>query len=206
MASVKRGAASNYQTMPTKDLMQLDVKSIVADQAVLALWCPSSMLEDGFAVGRAWGFDKYVGTWTWVKRNPLDPKLAAVLRASNLPPDAIEDLCASGKLAFGMGHVFRGATEHALIFRRGKKLKVVEHRRNVYIGPPLPHSTKPTKLQDDLDAMYPEGERLELFARRWRETEPIWSCTGLELDGLDVREAIEKAKMWPEEKPSHFCR
>ena len=195
MSEVKRGAASHYATLSTKELMDLDVKSVLADQAVLALWCPSSMLEDGFAVGRAWGFDKYVGTWTWVKRNPLAPKLAMALRALlNFPPGIIDDLCASGKFAFGMGHVFRGATEHALIFRCGKKIEVVQHRRNCYVGPGLPHSSKPEALQDDLDAMYPVGERLELFARRQREGAPEWSCTGLELDGFDVRDALAWAK------------
>lgn len=196
MADIKRGAASHYATLSTKELMQLSVEPILADSAVLALWCPSSMLEDGFAVGRSWGFDKYVGTWTWVKRNLLNPKLAQVVKGrldGLLPPEVLQDLLASGSVAFGMGHVFRGATEHALIFRRGKKLEVQSHRRNVYIGPPLPHSVKPEALQDDLDAMYPEGHRLELFARRFRDSEIQWDCSGLECDGLDVREALVKA-------------
>ena len=167
MSATKRGAASHYQTMPTKDLLALDVKSIVTDDAVLALWCPSSMLEDGLAIGRAWGFNKFSTIWTWVKQNP------------------------SGLLAFGMGHTFRGATEHALIFRRGKKIPPKEHHRNVYIGPPLKHSEKPPALQSDLDAMYPDGERLELFARR---EYPGWQCSGLELDGFDVRDLITWVK------------
>jgi len=198
MSEVKRGAASHYVTMSTQELIDLDVKSILADQAILALWCPSSMLEDGFAIGRAWGFDKYVGTWTWVKRNRLSDKLAAIVQARlhDFPPDVLEALLGAGKFAFGMGHVFRGATEHALIFRRGKKIEVAQHRRNCYVGPSLPHSSKPEALQDDLDAMYPWGERIELFARRWRAGEPAWNCSGLELDGLDVHEAIEKAKAW----------
>lgn len=197
MSEVKRGAASHYVTMSTQELIDLDVKSILADQAILALWCPSSMLEDGFAIGRAWGFDKYVGTWTWVKRNKLSDKLAAIVQARlhDFPPDVLEALLGAGKFAFGMGHVFRGATEHALIFRRGKKIEVAQHRRNCYVGPSLPnHSEKPEALQNDLDAMYPEGERLELFARRQREGTPEWRCTGLECDGYDVREILAWVK------------
>lgn len=168
MSSTKRGAASHYPTIAAEDLCKLEVKDIIADNAILALWCPSSMLENGLTVGRYWGFDKFSTIWTWVKRNP------------------------SGLLAFGMGHTFRGSTEHALIFRRGKKIMPKEHRRNVYIGPPLNYSQKPEALQDDLDVMYPEGERLELFARRWRDG---WDTTGLELDGRDVREALAMLKV-----------
>jgi N6-adenosine-specific RNA methylase IME4 len=39
--------------------------------------------------------------------------------------------------------------------------------------------------------MFPDAKKLELFARRHTEG---WTCTGNELDGLDVRESLAKLK------------
>ena len=37
--------------------------------------------------------------------------------------------------------------------------------------------------------MFPTQTKLELFARRHR---PGWTCLGNELDGLDIRDALEQ--------------
>ena len=47
MSDIKRGASSNYPVLSNKAIKELDVESIVADDAVLALWVPSSLLQDG---------------------------------------------------------------------------------------------------------------------------------------------------------------
>lgn len=167
MSKTKRGADANYATMSLVELLALGplVSEVAAQDAILALWTPSSMMLDGCVIGKAWGFGAQPKTvYTWVKQSPE-----------------------TGRLAFGMGHTFRGCTEHALIFKRGKIRPEVRNRRNVCIHPGLPHSQKPEALQDDLDAMFPDGDRLEVFARRQR---PGWVCTGLECDGMDVRDAL----------------
>lgn len=167
MSATKRGADANYATMSLGELVACGdlVSAVAAPDAILALWVPSSMMLDGCVIGEAWGFGAQPKTvYTWVKQNPE-----------------------TGRLAFGMGHTFRGCTEHAFIFRRGKIRSVVRDRRNALLHRKLPHSSKPENLQDDLDAMFPDGARLELFARRSRAG---WVCTGLECDGMDVRNAL----------------
>jgi len=56
MSETKRGAASIYSTLSIEDLKVLPVKDIAEDDAVLLLWCPSSLIEDGLEVMKAWGF------------------------------------------------------------------------------------------------------------------------------------------------------
>lgn len=51
------------------------------------------------------------------------------------------------------------------------------------------HSVKPEEVQDRIEIMFPTQTKLELFARRHR---PGWTCLGNELDGLDIRDALEK--------------
>lgn len=63
---IKRGADRHYPLMKTKEIIQLDVPSITADNAHLYLWVTNNFLQDGFKVMEAWGF-KYKTMITWVK-------------------------------------------------------------------------------------------------------------------------------------------
>lgn len=165
MSKTKRGAASQYETLSTIGIAALPVERIASAESVLALWCPSSMLTDGLHVMAAWGF-KQKGIFTWVKTS------------------------ASG-LAFGMGHTFRAATEHALIGTRGSPKIRNRSQRSVALDLALPHSAKPETLQDRLELMV-DGPWLELFARRDRQR---WTCTGLECPstrGVDIRDWLER--------------
>ena len=58
--------------------------------------------------------------------------------------------------------------------------------------PGLPHSQKPEDLQDSLELMFPERNKLEIFARRHR---PGWNCIGNEAPmtlGEDIRDSIDE--------------
>ncbi len=163
MEDVKRGAEAHYRTLSIDDICQLPVKDWCNPDALLALWVPSSLLDEGMRVMTAWGFaQKQIYTWVKMTR--------------------------TNKVAFGMGRQFRGATEHALIGTRGKPKPASKAQRNVDLSPMLPHSAKPGRLQDRLEAMYPEGPYLELFARRGR---PGWTCVGNQAPdyaGVDIRD------------------
>jgi N6-adenosine-specific RNA methylase IME4 len=164
MSSVPRGSAANYKEMELQDIIDLPIKDLAEKDAILAMWCPASMLEDGLQVMKAWGF-KYKTTFTWVKV-----------------------FTKSGKFSVGMGSYFRSCTEYALIGRRGKPKRINKGQLNVDISPPLKHSQKPETLQNRLELMYPNSTNLELFARRDR---PGWLCTGLECPstlGVDLRD------------------
>jgi N6-adenosine-specific RNA methylase IME4 len=161
MSTVARGAEANYSVLKLEDIMRLPVWDWTQESAMLALWVPSSMLQDGLNVMNAWGFNQKQ-IYTWVKTSK------------------------KGGLGFGMGRHFRGCTEHALIGTKGKNNPLSKSERNCDQHLSLPHSAKPETLQNQLEKMYP-GPYLELFARRIR---PNWTCIGNELgdSSIDIRE------------------
>jgi len=163
MKTIARGSEANYSVLDLQSIKDLPVNDVASDNALLALWVPSSMIIDGLNVMRAWGFkEKQIYTWVKTTKN--------------------------GKLGFGMGRQFRGATEHALIGTKGKPKPVSKSERNVELFENLKHSQKPEGLQDKLEKMYPQANKLEMFARR---DKPNWTCIGLECPsslGVDIRE------------------
>ena len=67
MSDVARSAKANYNTMTIGQIKDLKVKEITSpDGAILALWVPSSLLQEGLDVMKAWGF-KHKQTYIWVK-------------------------------------------------------------------------------------------------------------------------------------------
>lgn len=167
MSKVRRGADAQYATMTVDEIAALPVPELVDDDAVLLLWRPSSFAAAGLRVLDAWGF-RQVQEVVWYKVRP------------------------SGVPGFGMGRLFRAAKEVAFVGARGSLYRHLQRRnvRDVFVAPPLPHSRKPECVQDALDTMFPEGARLELFARRDR---PGWACVGNETPstfGRDLREVL----------------
>ena len=64
---IKRSADSHYDVMPLEDIMSLPVGDIAAENSVLALWVPNSLIfSHGFPTLEAWGFT-YKQKFTWVK-------------------------------------------------------------------------------------------------------------------------------------------
>lgn len=154
MSDVKRGAEANYNTMTMSEIAGMSVHAWSLPDSMCALWVPSSLITEGLAMLKAWGFT-HKQIVTWVKTSKSD-----------------------AGLAFGMGRYFRGCTEHVLIGTRGKLAKDVlsKSERNVIMAPAMPHSKKPEDLQDALQRMLP-GPYLEVFARRSRKG---WRCVGYE--------------------------
>lgn len=166
MSATRRGAAANYATMSAEDVAGLGVASVASEPSVLALWTPAALLDDGLAVMKAWGFQpKTLTVWAKTTRDGTG-------------------------LAFGMGRLFRGCCEIALIGTRGSPRPASRSERNLSVSPALRHSAKPETLQDSLDRMFPDVPKLELFARRAR---PGWTCVGNQCPttlGEDVRDSL----------------
>jgi N6-adenosine-specific RNA methylase IME4 len=166
MSPVPRSADDNYNTLTLDDICNLNVKDLIDPVGcMLVMWVPSTMLVDGLRVLNAWGFT-FKGTYVWVKMR--------------------KDM--SG-LAIGMGHTFRQAHEIAIIGVSGKVASLIENKgqRSACLAVNQGHSKKPEALQDSLDLMFPNANKLEMFARRQRSG---WICTGDELDLSDIRDII----------------
>jgi N6-adenosine-specific RNA methylase IME4 len=204
MSDVARGASSNYNTLSTSDIKDLKVNEIAdPDGCILALWVPSSLLQDGLDTMEAWGF-KHKQTYIWVKskKNPLlelTAKVSKDLKKSqsndwkSIFKLVISNFDLQSLLSFGMGRLFRQTHEIALIGTNNNKIyKLLQNKsqRSVSFGVNLRHSAKPECLQDSLDLMFPTASKLEMFARRSRSG---WTCIGNEVcQGEDIRDSIKK--------------
>lgn len=213
MSDVARGAEANYSVMSIKDIRELPMKQFAdPDGCVLALWVPSSLLQEGLDTMKAWGFEhKQTYIWVKTKKEPLDFFKKAILKCLKKPEvvydkfaytrmvRSIADACIPvgldlvKGLAFGMGRLFRQTHEIALIGISNKKIyKSLQNKsqRSVSFAPNLRHSAKPDDLQLSLEEMFPDGKKLELFARRKLDG---WTCLGNEIcDGEDIRVSLAK--------------
>jgi len=211
-SDVKRGAAANYNTMTISQIKAMNIKSIIdPDGAVLCLWVPSSLLQEGLDTMSAWGF-KHKQTYIWVKNKKQilpdfiswikksilkHPQIVydkfAYERAINSVIENISKIDLEDLLAFGMGRLFRQTHEICLIGTNNNKIyKLLKNKsqRSVSFGENLKHSAKPEHLQDSLEIMFPGLNYLELFARR---NKTGWTCLGNEVcNGEDINDSIKK--------------
>lgn len=144
--TVSREIENQYPTMSLEEICELPVMQMAADDAVLFLWTTSPKLEEAFAVIPSWGF-KYRTCMIWDKER------------------------------MGMGYFARQQHELLLICTRGE-LPVPEptnRPRSVQRIPRDPeHSAKPEEFHSLIEQMYPEYDRVELFARNSREGWDAW--------------------------------
>lgn len=220
MSDVARGAAANYNTMTISDIKAMKVKEIADPTgAILALWVPSSLLQEGLDTMNAWGF-KHKQTYIWVKtktdvfkkvKTLISKDMKALIKVFGLVNDVstektrVKDFLSGtihyvnsfdfnkDSLAFGMGRLFRQTHEICLIGTNNtgiyKSLKN-KSQRSVSFGENLKHSAKPEHLQDSLEIMFPGTKMIELFARRSRAG---WTCLGNEVcNGEDIRDSLKK--------------
>lgn len=215
MSDVKRGAGSQYDELNIDIIKALDVESIVADDAVMALWVPSAMIEEGLQALKDYGFD-YKQTFVWGKRkvDPIEPLRKAiskkrreilktlddkdaVKKSFEDITELINDFDFNGIFQFGLGRTFRNCHEIGLVGVRGSVYNKREDRsqRTLFLAPNGKHSEKPEILQDRLVKMFPSlDNRLEMFARRDREH---WTCVGYECPSTlneDIRDSIKRLK------------
>ena len=216
MSDVKRGAESQYNgVLSIEDIKNLKVPEITADNAVLVLWVPSSLISDGLEIMSKWGFRQtQTNIWVKTKKDPFeslkkdllkkikDNSAEATLSTKDLlkiTSDAFDEVAENfdfdNMLGFGMGRLSRACHELCLIGVKGKVYKDVKNKsqRSVHLAPNTKHSAKPEILQDRFDIIFPEYQnKIELFARRQREG---WTTIGNQClgptFGQDIRESIE---------------
>lgn len=199
MSKVKRGAASNYSTLSIADLSLLQVPKLAdPNGTVLVLWVLGSMLSEGLKVMKDWGFtQKQTFVWVKTKKEPLQSLKKSIRKirppTKSLIEKEIDLFNQNGTMSFGMGRLFRQSHEICLVgincTKIYKKLKN-KSQRSVCFDENRGHSTKPELIQDYLDLMFPNCDKLELFARRNRNG---WVVLGDEVcNGEDIRVSIGK--------------
>ncbi len=142
---------SRYETMSNKDIMNLPVGEIAANQSHLYLWVPNALIQEGLEVMRRWGFT-YKTNIVWYK-----------VRKDGGP---------DGR---GVGFYFRNVTELVLFGIRGK-LRTEQPGRsqtNIVVTRKRAHSVKPDELYNIIEDCSP-GPYMELFARFKRKGWSNW--------------------------------
>jgi N6-adenosine-specific RNA methylase IME4 len=143
------GAESHYVCTPTEELGRLQIPA--EDNSVLLMWCTYPQLEEGLKLMRLWGFKFKTVAFTWVKTNK------------------------NGSIYMGMGRHTRANAEICLLGVKGKGVpRANASVYNTQLHPRTRHSEKPDAFRKDIERLYGEVSRLEMFARLKTEGWDVW--------------------------------
>jgi len=151
------GAESHYPCLTVDEICALPVSQIADRDSVLLLWTTGPQLDVALEVITCWGFTYKTVGFTWVKVNRR-----------------------KGTLFMGMGRHTRQNAEFCLLAKRGKgaeRLRKDIHSTQYH--PLNDHSRKPAQFRKEIERLYGDVPRIELFAR---EHVPGWDVWGDELD------------------------
>lgn len=132
---------THYKTMTKKQLIDLPVKSICNNNAMIFMWVVSPMLDDGIELMKSWGFKYSTIAFVWHKQrtNPGHYTMSEC------------EICLVGRI--GKIPTPRGSrnVRQFLTEMRGK------------------HSAKPAEIRERINLMFPTQNKLEMFARESAE-------------------------------------
>ena len=152
--------------MTIAEIASLPVRDLLAPDAVILLWVTDPLLPRALEVVRAWGLTfKTVGFY-WTKRKP------------------------SGAEHLGGGYYTRANPEQCWILTRGKGVSRADRSvRRLLAAPVRAHSEKPDLFYTEVERLFGNVPRVDVFARRKRDG---WDALGDEIDGRDIHDAIRQ--------------
>lgn len=162
-AGKSRSPEAHYPCMSLDEIKVLPVVDFAADDCVLFMWITDPMLEKGFEVIKAWGFEYKTVAFTWVK----------------IKDDAFCNPWLEESWFMGLGYYTRGNPEQCLLATRGKPSTQSHGVRQLVISPRREHSRKPDEVYDRIRELV-KGPYLELFARY---EQPEWDTAFSTLEG-----------------------
>ncbi len=145
-------ASFQYPTLRFEELAKLQLLGIAQDDALLFMWATSPHLHQAISLGETWGFKYRTVAFVW------------------------------DKMVHNPGKYTLSNCELCLVFKRGR-IPSPRGARNIQQLVRVPrgkHSEKPTAVRDAITAMFPEQQKLELFARH--------QCSGWRAWGMDSHE------------------
>ncbi len=140
-----------YKQMSDEEIIDLDVASLAADDAILFMWCIDSRIPKASEIMKAWGFKYKTIGFVWGKK---------------------------AKTTEGFNGGFSSYTkrdcEFCLIGTRGKYLKLKRGVNQILLEPKQEHSRKPHTIRERIDEMVGDVPRIELFCRYPVEGWDVW--------------------------------
>lgn len=154
-----RNANQHYPTMTVDEVAALPVGSLASDHCALAMWVTDPLLDRALDVMKHWGFRFTTVLFTWTKEKP------------------------SGAEHIGTGYYTRANPEMCLLGMIGSVPVLDRGVRQWRHAPVREHSRKPDEFADDLDRLFGDVPRVELFARRRRAG---WDSWGNQVDRFEA--------------------
>ena len=155
-------ASFKYPTIKTEELKLLNVSSIAEDDALLFMWTTNPHLQQAIDLGTSWGFEyKTVGfVWNKMVHNP--------------------------------GQYTMSYCELCLIFKRGRipKPRGARNIKQLVEIPRGEHSEKPELIAENIGKMFPEQNKVELFARKKRKGWDAWGLETIYKDKIISKEDV----------------
>lgn len=149
-------ATFKYPTLKLNQLKQLDVNSIASDNCLLFMWTTGPQFANSIELGNTWGFEYKTVAFVWDKQvhNP--------------------------------GRYTLSETEFCLVFKKGKipSPRGARNIRQLISVPRGKHSEKPELVISGITKMFPQQNKIELFARKNYHG---WDNWGLEIPDNKVK-------------------
>jgi N6-adenosine-specific RNA methylase IME4 len=141
-----------YPTMPTKAIAELPIKNLAADDAVCFMWTTDAHIPHAIEIMKAWGFTYKTVAFVWMKTTK-----------EGKPHHMLSTWTMKGQEMCLMG------TKGAML--KHKKDNTI---KQMILEPKNKHSAKPQEAADRIVRMFPDCERIELFARDAKDGWDIW--------------------------------
>lgn len=138
-----------YPTMKADDIVNLPIKALADDNAILFLWVMNSEIPLALRCIDAWGFIYKTVAFTWVKTT-------------------------KNTYHFGGGNWTRSNPEQCLLATKGHIERKSASVRNLVISPLREHSRKPDEIRNSIIELVGDLPRIELFARQKTEGWDVW--------------------------------
>ncbi len=150
-----------YRTMNKKDIENINVSNITENDAVLFLWVTDSHLIDGIELIRKWGFEYRTIAFIWKK------------------------ITKNGKTCANVGAWTMKNCEICLLGIKGNMLqhKKVNNIFQFVEAERTSHSKKPEQVRYNIETLFGNLSRIELFAR---QQTPGWDVWGDEVVNEEI--------------------
>lgn len=169
-----------YPPMTLSKLANLAIKNIAKPDCALFMWATMPMLNEALYVISSWGFVYTTCAFVWVKLNKNG-------KAYTYPIVTDRDVLLENGVYSGLGHWQNSNVELCLFAKRGKPKRLQRNVKQVLFAPVGKHSSKPDEANERIERLIDDTDRIELFARKYREG---WDATGLDLDGHYIEDVL----------------
>ena len=149
--------AKHYPTLSIDEMKALPIPHIADKNCALFMWTTNAHLQGALDIMQAWGFTYRTIAFNWVKKYP------------------------NGNLRVLPGPWTNGGSEICLMGGKGnmKQFKRDPRVKQCLIQEVSKHSKKPQEIADRIVKLFPEVNRIELFAR---DAKPGWDVWGNEIE------------------------